>query len=79
MKIFASVFSLACFFLSLQLFAQTTPKPNAFAFKLKTPITLDGVLDEDIWKDTEGWNGDFMQFFPSDTSLSVVPQRVNVA
>jgi len=79
MKIFSSVFSLACLFLSLQLLAQTTPKPNAFAFKLKTPITLDGVLDEEIWKDTEGWSGDFMQFFPSDTSLSVVPTRVKIA
>jgi hypothetical protein len=79
MKIFASVFSLACLFISMQLFAQTSPKPSAFAFKLKTPITLDGVLDEEIWKDTEGWNGNFMQFFPSDTSLSVVPTRVKVA
>ncbi|MEY3648223.1 MAG: hypothetical protein RLZ13_1108 [Bacteroidota bacterium] len=79
MKIFASVFSLACLLLSTQLLAQTSPKPNAFAFKLKTPITLDGVLDEEIWKDTEGWNGDFMQYFPSDTSLSVVPTRVKVA
>jgi len=79
MKIFASVFSLACLFVSLQLFAQTSPKPSAFAFKLKTPITLDGVLDEEIWKDTKGWNGEFMQFFPSDTSLSVVPTRVKVA
>ena len=79
MKIFSTVFSLACLFLSLQLLAQTSPKPSAFAFKLKTPITLDGVLDEEIWKDTEGWSGDFMQFFPSDTSLSVVPTRVKIA
>jgi hypothetical protein len=79
MKIFVSVFSLACLFLNVQLVAQTSPKSNAFAFKLEKPITLDGVLDEEIWKDAEGWNGDFMQYFPSDTSLSNYPTRVKVA
>jgi hypothetical protein len=79
MKIFVSIFSLACLLLSVQLVAQTSPKPDAFAFKLKKPITLDGILDEDIWKDAEGWNGDFMQYFPSDTSISNYPTRVKVA
>ena len=79
MKIFVSVLSLACLLLSVQLLAQTSTKPEAFAFKLKQPITLDGVLDEDIWKDAEGWNGDFMQYFPSDTSLSKFPTRVKIA
>lgn len=59
--------------------AQNQAQQNAFAFKLKQPITLDGILDEEIWKDTEGWNGDFMQYFPSDTSLSNYPTRVKVA
>jgi hypothetical protein len=79
MKIFVSVLSLACLLLSVQLFAQTSPKKNAFAFKLEKPITLDGVLDEEIWKDAEGWNGNFKQYFPSDTSLSNYPTRVKVA
>ena len=79
MKIFAPVFFLACLLLCAQLVAQTNTKTNAFAFKLKQPITLDGILDEEIWKDAEGWNGDFTQFFPSDTSLSKVPTRVKVA
>ena len=79
MKIFVSVFSLACLLLSLQLVAQTSTKTNALAFKLKNPITLDGVLDEEIWKDAEGWNGNFMQHFPSDTSLSKLPTRVKIA
>ena len=79
MKIFVSVFSLACILLSVQLVAQTSPKKNAFASKLEKPITLDGVLDEEIWKDAEGWNGNFMQYFPSDTSLSKVPTRVKIA
>jgi len=79
MKIFVSVFSLVCILLSVQLVAQTSPKKNAFASKLEKPITLDGVLDEEIWKDAEGWNGNFMQYFPSDTSLSNYPTRVKVA
>jgi len=79
MKIFVSVFSLVCILFSVQLVAQTSPKKNAFASKLEKPITLDGVLDEEIWKDAEGWNGNFMQYFPSDTSLSNYPTRVKVA
>lgn len=79
MKIFVSVLSLACLLLSVQLVAQTSPKKNAFAFKLEKPITLDGALDEEIWKDAEGWNGNFKQYFPSDTSLSNYPTRVKVA
>ena len=79
MKIYSSLFFIAGLFLSLQLAGQTKSLPNAFAFKLKEPIVLDGVLDEAIWQDTEGWNGDFMQYFPSDTSLSSYPSRVKVA
>ena len=52
---------------------------DAFAFKLKEPITLDGELNEEIWQNSEGWNGNFMQYFPSDTSLSSYPSRVKVA
>jgi hypothetical protein len=59
--------------------AQAPAQQSAFVFKLKEPITLDGVLDEAIWKDAEGWNGNFMQYFPSDTSLSKVPTRVKIA
>jgi hypothetical protein len=67
--------------LSFSAFGQQTNEKatNAFAFKLKEPITLDGELNEEIWKDSEGWNGDFMQYFPSDTSLSSYPSRVKVA
>jgi hypothetical protein len=67
--------------LSFTAFGQRTNENtnNAFAFKLKEPITLDGELNEEIWKDPEGWNGNFMQYFPSDTSLSSYPSRVKVA
>ncbi|RIW18387.1 hydrolase [Algoriphagus lacus] len=63
------------------LFAQQVDEgnSNAFAFKLKEPIVLDGILDEPIWTDSEGWNGEFRQYFPSDTSRSQVNTRVKVA
>jgi len=79
MKIFSSLFFISGIFLSLQLAGQTKSLPNAFAFKLKEPIKLDGNLDEAIWQDAEGWNGNFMQYFPSDTSVSKFPTRVKVA
>ena len=79
MKIFSSLFFITGLFLSLQLAGQTKSLPNAFAFKLKEPIVLDGILDEAIWQDAEGWNGNFMQYFPSDTSVSNYPSRVKVA
>jgi hypothetical protein len=79
MKIFSSLFFISGLFLSLQLAGQTKSLPNAYAFKLKEPIVLDGILDEAIWQEAEGWNGDFMQYFPSDTSVSNYPSRVKVA
>lgn len=59
--------------------AQNAGETNAFAFKLSQSITLDGILDEDIWTKEEGWNGDFMQYFPSDTSASQVRTRMKIA
>ncbi len=59
--------------------AQNSELSNAFAFKLNEPIVLDAVLDEPIWQDAEGWNGEFMQYFPFDTSQAVVQTRVKVA
>jgi hypothetical protein len=79
MKSFSPLFFIVGLFISLQLAGQTKSPSNAFAFKLKEPIVLDGILDEAIWQDAEGWNKDFMQYFPSDTSLSSIPTRVKVA
>ena len=79
MKRFLFFFILVGVIISFQGNAQAPAQQNAFAFKLKEPITLDGILDEAIWKDAEGWNGNFMQYFPSDTSLSKVPTRVKIA
>ncbi len=73
---------LALFFLSsFSLLAQQgeSENSNAFAFKLKEPIVLDGILDEAIWTSGEGWNGEFRQYFPSDTSKSQVNTRVKIA
>jgi hypothetical protein len=79
MKRFLFFFILVGVISFFQAEAQAPAQQNAFAFKLKEPITLDGILDEAIWKDAEGWNGDFMQYFPSDTSLSKFPTRIKVA
>lgn len=73
------LFLLVVFLFAQPLQAQNSNSANAFAYKLQTPITLDGILDEAIWQDPEGWNGNFMQYFPSDTSLSNYPTRVKVA
>lgn len=76
------VFTLFLLFFISTAFAQKkeiSAQSNAFASKLKEPIKLDGVLDEAIWMDAEGWNGDFMQYFPSDTSRAKIKTRVKVA
>ena len=64
---------------SYSVVAQSTSANNAFAFKIQNPIFLDGELDEEIWKEEDGWNGNFMQYFPSDTSESVIMTRVKIA
>ncbi len=64
---------------SYSVVAQSTSANNAFAFKIQNPIVLDGELDEEIWKEEDGWNGNFMQYFPSDTSESVIMTRVKIA
>lgn len=52
---------------------------NAFAFKVKEPIVLDGILDENIWTSEEGWNVNFTQYFPYDTSAAAAQSRVKIA
>jgi hypothetical protein len=79
MKQLLSVAALIYCFLPFRTIAQSTSESNAFAFKLNAPITLDGILDEEIWANSEGWNGDFMQYFPSDTSASLVRTRMKIA
>lgn len=79
MKFLLSFAILASVILISSASAQSPAQENAFAFKLKEPITLDGILDEAIWMDPEGWNGNFRQYFPSDTSKSQVNTRVKVA
>ncbi|MBB6326450.1 hypothetical protein FHS59_002078 [Algoriphagus iocasae] len=64
---------------SYSVVAQSTSANNAFAFKIQNPIVLDGELDEEIWNEEDGWNGNFMQYFPSDTSESVIMTRVKIA
>lgn len=79
MKSTRIVAALAFVLLVSKVHAQSLTQENAFAFKLQEPITLDGILDEPIWIDSKGWNGNFRQYFPSDTSKSHVSTRVKVA
>ena len=48
------------------------------AYKISQPITLDGELDEEVWK-TDGWATDFTQYYPSDTSLAQVQTQIKIA
>lgn len=73
------VASIACLAISTIIKAQSVPEKTVFASKLDVPITLDGNLDEDIWKDPQGWTGDFMQYFPSDTSKAEFKSRIKIA
>ncbi len=75
---FAFATFLGCFF-AFPILAQTNSESNAFASKLTETIILDGSLDEAIWTESEGWIGNFMQYFPSDTSRSLVNTRVKFA
>lgn len=58
-------------------FGQESESPPAVAYKLTQPITVDGELDEEFWQEG-GWNTDFMQYFPSDTSLAKVQTRIKI-
>ncbi|EOZ95937.1 hypothetical protein A33Q_2530 [Indibacter alkaliphilus LW1] len=49
------------------------------AQKIDYPITLDGQLDEEIWQQEDGWAEDFIQYFPSDTSLANAQTKIKVA
>jgi hypothetical protein len=59
-------------------FAQKVDLPGLKAVKINYEITLDGFLDEPVWKGEE-WAKDFKQFFPADTSLSITQSKVKVA
>jgi hypothetical protein len=51
--------------------------PPLIAEKIDMAITLDGVLDEEVW-DSDEWATDFYQFFPSDTSLAKAQTKVRI-
>lgn len=70
---------LSFFIISDFAFSQNQDLPNAFAFKLEEPITLDGILDEEIWKGTEGWSENFTQYFPYDTLPAIAQSKVKIA
>ncbi|WP_224485135.1 DUF5916 domain-containing protein [Robertkochia aurantiaca] len=65
MKFLLSLLLLITFF-SLQ--AQTSDKSFTVKYT-REPFKIDGILDEEAWKDAESAR-DFMQYFPSDTALA---------
>ncbi|MEX2512959.1 MAG: DUF5916 domain-containing protein [Cyclobacteriaceae bacterium] len=58
--------------------AQEEVLPGMVAVRIDEQIKIDGVLDEHIWEE-EGWISDFLQMFPSDTSLAIAQTKVKVA
>jgi hypothetical protein len=75
-------FLLTLFFVLSTIFAfgqeETSYKyPPLIADKTGAQITLDGILDEEIWESDE-WATDFYQFFPSDTSLANAQTKVRI-
>jgi hypothetical protein len=62
---------------SVSAFAQEDLHPGIFADKVDSFIKIDGLLDEQVWQE-DGWVSDFIQTFPSDTSLAIVQTRVKM-
>jgi hypothetical protein len=79
MKLAFVITALSCCLISFQSPAQKSTETSAFASKLKETIILDGNLDEEIWTNPEGWNNNFREYFPSDTSFSKIKTRVKIA
>jgi len=59
-------------------FGQEPENPGIFAEKTEQPVTIDGILDESVWRDI-GWEGDFIQIFPTDTAKAIAASKVKVA
>lgn len=51
--------------------------PALIADKVQHEIALDGVLDEAVWNE-DNWAKDFMQFYPSDSSLAGAQTKVKI-
>lgn len=58
--------------------AQEKDSVAIVAEQINYPINIDGILDEQVWGG-ESWITDFLQMFPSDTSLAVAQTKVKVA
>jgi len=56
-------------FLWLSQHAFSNGVPETFVMKTDATITLDGVLDEDVWQQATATT-DFWQYFPSDSVIS---------
>ncbi len=69
------VFLLIIVFLNHVGFAQL---PGISIYKTDEKITIDGNLDESVWKDAQVAD-QFMQYFPSDTSYAQVNTEIRMA
>lgn len=68
--------SFLCIFLIIQLVvAQTKQSPSLSIAKTNVEIKIDGVLDEVVWQQADKAS-DFIQVFPSDTSLAKTKTEV---
>ena len=74
-----TLFLLLAFLWALSAYGQDTAHklPGLIANKTMKEIKLDGVLDESVWFEGE-WANDFMQFFPSDSSLAKAQSKVKI-
>ncbi len=71
--------ALSFFFLSFHLILAQNVDSSAFVIKrVSSPVTIDGVLDEAIWKDAQVAKS-FYQYFPYDTSKAVTKTEVRLA
>ena len=65
-----------CTLISIFLWGQTSP--SIYISRTQLPVQIDGSLDDEAWKMAEV-AGNFMQYFPFDTSLAESQTEVRLA
>lgn len=66
------------FFTNIIVHGQSLDQPSMNAVRLEAPVTINGQLDEKVWQE-DGWITNFIQTFPSDTSLAIAQSKVKIA
>ena len=71
--------TLLLFFFSFQVILAQNADSSTFVIKkISSPITIDGVLDEAVWKEAQVAKS-FYQYFPYDTSKAVTKTEIRLA